>query len=375
MQLPHAQQLGFFRVCPKAINPLAWALVGMGLMVAAGSARAAELTTLAGSTNGSADGPAIAAQFDGPSGVAVDREGSIYIADSGNHRIRKLEQTPRGWVVRTFAGSTRGTRDGAAGEAQFNYPTGVAVDRSGTVYVAEYYGHRIRKICPNGDRSTVTTVAGSTSGFADGPAAVARFKNPAGVAIDAAGNLLVADRNNERVRKISFETDGAKVTTIAGSGIAGFSDGPASTAQFNDPMGVAVDRTGNIYVADRSNHRVRKITLQAKGAFVSTIAGSKPGFADGSGAKAQFDAPYGIAVDDGGAVLVVDSMNNRIRTVSFGVDGPIVTTLAGNGRAGSVDGQAKQGQLNYPNGVAIDGVGDVLVAEDGGDRIRRVSSR
>uniref|UniRef100_UPI003743F19A hypothetical protein n=1 Tax=Psychroflexus aurantiacus TaxID=2709310 RepID=UPI003743F19A len=233
---------------------------------------------MAGSTSGFADGTGRSAQFSKPYGVAVDASGTVYVADYNNHRIRKT--TPAG-VVSTLAGSTQGFADGTGSSAQFSKPYGVAVDASGNVYVADFNNHRIRKTTPAG---VVSTLAGSTSGFADGTGSSAQFSKPYGVAVDASGNVYVADFNNHRIRKT---TPAGVVSTLAGS-TQGFADGTGSSAQFNYPIGVAVDASGTVYVADANNHRIRKITPAGA---VSTLAGSTYGFADGTGISAQFANP------------------------------------------------------------------------------------
>ena len=314
------------------------------------------VTTLAGSTAGSADGTGLAAQFYAPRGVAVDTAGNVYVADYSNHRIRKI--TPGG-VVTTLAGSTQGYADGTGAAAQFRYPFGVAVDTAGNVYVADYGNNRIRKITPSG---VVTTLAGSTYGYADGTGAAAQFRYPFGVAVDAADNIYVADQQNHRIRKI---TPAGIVTTVAGNDSAGFTDGTTESAQFDSPTGVAVDASGAIYIADYFNHRIRMITpggvvttlagstqgfadgtgsaaqfdyaygvtVDAVGnvfvadtnnrrirkitssGVVTTLAGSTEGFADGTGSSAQFNFPSSVAVDTAGNVYVADTANHRIRKI------------------------------------------------------------
>ncbi len=265
------------------------------------------VTTLAGqATAGSTDATGIAAKFNNPYGVAVDTAGNIYVADKYNNRVRKI--TPAG-VVTTLAGSgAAGSTDGTGIAAQFNNPFAVAVDAAGNVYVADTNNNRIRKITPAG---VVTTLAGSTAGYNDATGAAAQFNSPFnGVAVDATGNVYVADTNNNRIRKI---TPAGVVSTLAGSGVAGSTDGTGAGAQFYNPQGVAVDATGNVYVADTNNNRIRKITPVG---VVSTLAGSILGYVDSTLAGARFTYASGVAVDSAGNLYVADSGNNRIRKIT-----------------------------------------------------------
>ena len=271
----------------------------------------AVVSTLAGSGafgfNGFADGTGTEAKFHYPSGVAVDSAGTVYVADYNNHRIRKI--SPSG-VVSTLAGSGAfGFADGTGTEAKFDQPTGVAVDSAGNVYVADTWNSRIRKISPSGE---VSTLAGSGAfGFADGTGTAAKFNYPFGVAVDSSGNVYVADMWNNRIRKI---TPSGVVSTLAGSGVFGFADGAGTAAKFNEPTGVAVDSAGNVYVADMGNNRIRKITPSGE---VSTLAGSGAfGFADGTGTEAKFHYPFGVAVDSSSNVYVADRENHRIRKIT-----------------------------------------------------------
>ena len=262
-----------------------------------------QVTTLAGATKGYADGTGAAAQFNDPWGIAVDTAGNVYVADSGNNRIRKVSFTG---VVTTLAGSTLGYADGSGATAQFSSPDGVAVDAAGNIYVADRNNNRIRKVSPTG---VVTTLAGLIFGYADGTGADSQFKNLEGVAVDAAGNCYVADYGNNRIRKVSPT---GVVTTLAGATV-GYADGTGIAAQFSAPLGVAVDAAGNVYVADYGNNRIRKVSPKGE---VTTLAGSTAGYADGTGAAAQFDGPTGVALDAAGNVYVADVNNHRIRKIT-----------------------------------------------------------
>jgi sugar lactone lactonase YvrE len=215
--------------------------------------------------------------------------------------------------VSTLAGgSEAGYVDAQGGKAFFRTPANLAVDKEGNIYVADTNNHRIRLIRPDG---TVSTLAGSTergyvAGYADGPAGQAKFNGPRGVAVDAKGNVYVADTGNHCIRVIS---PAGQVTTLAGGRQPGYADGQGDQARFNYPTDIAIDATGNSYVADTANHAIRKITPAG---LVSTVAGNgTPGDADGSPKAAQFRAPEGIAVDSQGNVYVADTGNHRIRKI------------------------------------------------------------
>ena len=269
------------------------------------NAKAQYVSTFAGSTQGFVNGTATTAKFNWPMGIAIDTEGTIFVVDSANYVIRKI--TSAG-VVSTFAGSgIGGFADGIASVAQFNGIDGLAVDTAGNVYVADTNNHRIRKISAAG---VVSTLAGSTQGYANGTGTAARFNNPSGVAVDAAGNVFVTDTFNYRIRKI---TPTGVVSTLAGSGIAGFANGTGTAAQFNKTYGIAVNDTGSIFVADALNHCVRKITASG---VVTTFAGSVYGYANGNGTAAKFSYPYGITVDAVGSVFISDATNHRIRKIT-----------------------------------------------------------
>ena len=325
------------------------------------------VTTLAGwpGSSGSADGTGRSARFALAGGLRVDNEGNIYVSDSSNYTIRKV--TIAG-VVTTIAGTPgkSGSTDGPASSALFAGIGGVAVDSAGNLYVADSGNYTIRKITPAGMVSTLAGVAG-TRGEADGTGSAARFYDPQNLAVDRAGNIYVADGNGDAIRKV---TPAGVVTTIAGSPLnAGAADGPGNLASFNDPTGINVDGFGNVYVADFGNDTIRKI---APGAIVTTIAGSPgvSGSADGTGSAASFNGPAGVGVDSSGNVYVADSTNNTIRMVN---PSGFVTTIAGQaGVSGSIDGLATNSRLSTPGDVSIDNSGVVYVADSGNSTIRRI---
>jgi hypothetical protein len=326
-------------------------------------------TTLAGSGNplgsGSTDGAGGAALFDHPTSVAVDGNGNAYVADQGNDTIRKITA---GGVVTTFAGSAGnpGSNNGTGGAARFNQPTGVAVDSSGNVYVADTNNSTIREITPAG---VVTTLAGipGTTGDNNGMASAATFTNPTGLAVDSSGNIYVADDQDYLIRKI---TSGGIVSTLAGT-YNSRTDGSGSTSDaFFYPTGVAVDSSGNVYVADSENDNIRKIT---PGGSVSTLAGNflTTGSTNGTGTAALFFHPTGVAVDSSGNVYVADDYNCDIRLVT---SGGVVTTLAGlAGTPGTANGAGSVARFYDPYGVAVDSHGNVYIADTGNNSIRKGS--
>jgi sugar lactone lactonase YvrE len=311
-------------------------------------------------TAGTSDGTGSAARFHLPTGVAVGPGGILYVADSQNQTIREVAP---GGVVTTLAGSagTPGGADGTGPFATFHTPSGVAVDGNGNVYVADSANCLIRKVTPGG---SVTTLAGTVNvqGSKDGTGLAATFDAPSGVALDASGNLYVADTGNDTIRKV---TPQAVVTTFAGlAGTPGNVNGPGTAARFYQPYGVTVDAGGNVYVADTGNSEVRMITPAG---VVTTVAGNGvSGYTDGTGTGAQFRAPRGVAVDSAGNLFVADTANCEIRKIT---PSGVVTTLAGFD-SGSADGAGIGASFLNPFGIAVDGNGTVYVADTTNDTIR-----
>ena len=322
------------------------------------------VTTFAGSGRGSADGTGTAARFYQPEGIAIDVVGNLFVADTYNCTIRKI--TPDG-LVTTIAGlaGNHGSADGVGSAARFDFPVGIAIDAAGNLYVADTDNYTIRKITPGGTVTTLAGLAGST-GSADGTGSAARFNYPYGVAVDAVGNLFVADTGNYTIRKV---TPAGTVTTLAGfAGSTGFADGSGSAARFYQPEGIAIDVVGNLFVADTFNCTIRKITPAG---LVTTIAGfaGSTGSADGTGSAARFSYPSGIAVDFSGNLFVADTRNYTIRKVT---PAGTVTTLAGQvGLSGSADGAGSMALFDPPFGIAVDAAGTVFVADRDSNVIRQ----
>jgi sugar lactone lactonase YvrE len=313
------------------------------------------VTTLAGSGNASyADGQAAAASFTNPWGLALDDSGNVFVTDSNSHRIRKI--TPNGTVT-TLAGSgNAGYADGQGTAASFNTPAGVAVDAEGNVYVADSASNKIRKVTPSGNVTTLANVFFPTS-----------------VALDGSGNVYVTKSSHTAgLSEVLKITPNGTVTTLAGSGNydgPAYADGQGTAARFNSFLrGLAVDTSGNIYVADTNNDRIRKITPDGT---VTTLAGSGNfGYADGQGTAASFCRPSGLAVDASGNIYVADQLNHRIRKIT--PDGT-VTTIAGSGNEGSADGQGSTASFYRPAGVALDASGNLYVTDSGNRLVRKIT--
>jgi streptogramin lyase len=331
------------------------------------------ITTVAG--NGTASfggdgGPATAAQLWHPSGVAVDAAGDLFIADYENNRVREV--SPSGTITTVAGGGTSGLGDGGpATAAELVFPSGVAVDAAGDLFIADQDNNRIRKVSPSG---IITTVAGNgTYGFGGdgGPATAAELRAPGGLAVNAAGDLFIADAGNSRVRKVS---PSGVITTVAGNGTDGFGGdgGPATAAELTAPGGLALDAGGDLYIADVYNNRIRKVSPSG---IITTVAGSG-GDSEGDGGPATAAAlirPGGVAVGAAGNLYIADSGNVRVREVS---PSGIITTAAGGAGLGgfSGDGGPATAAGLDPGAVALDAAGDLYIADVGNNRIRKVTS-
>jgi sugar lactone lactonase YvrE len=316
-----------------------------------------------GGSTGSTDSTTTTTLFSSPADVAVDAAGNLYVADYWNNRIQKI--TPAG-VVSTLAGTGNiGAINGIGKLASFNGPSGVAVDGSGNVYVADSGNNLIRKITSDGTVSTLagTIVAVDTSNTAT---STPLFSGPSGVAVDASANVYVADAGNNRICVVSAS---GVTRTLAGKGGAGSNNGAGTSATFDNPTGVAVDVSGNVYVADLLNNMIRKISPAG---VVSTLAGNGSiGSKDGIDTAARFYFPNSVTVDASGNVYVTDEINNLIRKIA--PDGT-VTTLAGSGAAGAQNGIGTAASFSDPAGITVDASGNLYVADANNNMIRKITS-
>ena len=360
---------------PRIVSVIIFALLmTAGLMAPLASLSAGEvfMGTVAGTgTSGfSGDaGFAMGGKLAAPEGVAVDAQHNVYIADTGNHRIRKL--TAATGMITTIAGTGTGSSTGDGGQAAaatLFSPASLALTSSGLLYISERGGHRIR--CITLSTGVITTVAGSgVAGYiGDGASATAaRLNAPNGIFVNATGELFIADTTNHRIRKVSAGI----ITTVAGTGTAGLSGdgGPATSAQLSSPYGVAITATGNLLIADTGNSRIR----QMSGTTMTTIAGTTSGFSGdgGTATAAKMTAPRRLLVLSNGDILISDFGNHRVRKIA----GSIISTVYGTGTAGySGDGAlASAAKISAPQEMALDSLGAIFIADTNNRRVRVTS--
>jgi len=290
-----------------------------------------------------------------PTGIIAADDGTLYVTDTYHHDIRKISTDGK---VSKVAGSIKGFKDGNSKDALFDCPCSITVSNDGTLYVADTYNHRIRKISTDG---IVSTIAGSSKGFKDGNGNVALFSRPYGITISRDGTLYIADTDNQRIRKIS--TDGI-VSTVAGSTEFGFRDGNANVALFNDPCSIVISHDDTLYVSDHHNYRIRKISTNG---MVSTIAGPRS-FGDTNGFT---HFPIGIAISRYGILYVADSFVNRILKI---LPNGVVSVFAGSkiGSKGYKDGNLNESLFSYPFGIAISHDSTLYVTDQNSRRIRKI---
>jgi hypothetical protein len=317
-------------------------------------------------TPGALDAFRATAQFHCPSGVAADHDGKLYVADTANCTIRRI--APDGTVT-TIAGraGVPGSADGVGTNAQFRLPQGIALGPGGSLLVADTGNHTIRKITSDGLVSTVAGAAGEANSF-DGPVEGARFFHPEAIAVDSDGDIYVSDTWNHTIRKIT--SDGQVITLAGLAGNFGAADGTGPKARFNRPAGLCLDSEKNVFVADFLNHSVRRITPAG---IVTTSAGLAGiwGSADGTNSAARFYHPQAVVMGSAGEIFVLDSGNQSLRCISFKGADAVVTTVAGlSGTAGAYDGTASAARFFFPSGLAKDGAGDLHIADSGNNTLR-----
>lgn len=302
----------------------------------------AHVSTLAGNKEegGNVDGQGDNARLGAMDGIVIDMEGNLNVIEPFNNTIRKI--SPDG-LVNALSRNESGYEDGSLNTAKFSTLRDIAIDAEGNKYISDTNNNRIRKISASG---IVSTIAGGWQGYEDGPGTEAKFFLPSGITTSKDGNIYVADSglNHSRVRKI---TPDGHVSTVAGGEI-GYADGQGEAAKFTGISGMAVDASGNILIADSGNHKIRKISPEG---LVTTLAGSTMGYADGNTSEAQFNIPYDLTLDKLGNIYVADYSNMRIRKIS--IEG-IVTTIAGDGSYGFLDGEGLNAKLAFPRAIVVD---------------------
>jgi uncharacterized protein (TIGR03437 family) len=311
------------------------------------------VSTIAGSTQGNADGQGSSAQFNKPMGIAIDATGNLFITDTHNHRLRKISPTG---LVSTFAGSSLGFANGTGEVAKFNFPTHITVNKAGQLFVTDLSNNKIRKITPIGLVDTFPFLV-------ELGALPVTLNNPFGITSNTDGGVFVADSNNFKIRRL-FST-GSFTVTIAGS-VFGTANGQGILSQFANPKGIEIDASENLYVADDGVSKlIRKISSTG---LVTTLAGGTAGFIDGQGTTAKFRELSDIAVDADGNLFVTDK--NCVRKIS---PTGLVTTVAGSDTTGFADGEAATAQFNLIKGIAIDSQGNLYVADTNNHKIRKIT--
>ena len=369
-QAPAARRLP--ALAAALVLGVACALSGPPAALAAPS----DITTVAGSGvngYGGDGGSATSAQMMAPAGLALGAGGNLYIADFFAHTVRRVNSSG---TISTFAGTGVAGYSGDGGPAsaaQLNMPGDLVVDAAGNVYIADFGNHRIRRVSPGG---TISVYAGTgTAGYSgdSGPALLARLYNPAGLDIDAAGNLYVTEYGNGTVRRIDAAT--RVITTLAGNGTNGYGGdgGPATAAQMNAPTDVAVHGDGTAYIAELNGHRVRKVT---PGGTITTLAGTGVAGNSGNGgpaASALLSQPAGVDIDSTGNVFIAEFGNHDVRKVT---PAGAISRVAGTGVAGSGGdgGPALSAQLSTPSRANLDASGNFYVSDWGNHRVRRVEA-
>lgn len=363
---------------PRCLAFLAWLVLPLAGHSQTNYANPFTFATIAGKalTTGTNDGNGSGALFDFPDGLALDGAGNLYIVDQYNFTIRKM--TPAGTVT-TLAGQAgvAGSADGTNRSATFNHPWGLARDKAGNLYVADQGNHTMRKMTPTGTNWVVTTIAGAAgvAGSADGTNSAARFNWPDGTAVDTNGNVYVTDQGDHTIRKLTPVGTNWVVTTIAGlATVYGSADGSNSTALFNKPSSVAVDNAGKLYVADLFNNTIRMLTQAGTNWVVTTIAGQAgvSGSKDGTNKAALFYQPNAVAPDALGNLFVTDYGNNTIRKMAHFGTNWVVTTLGGvAGDSGITNGTGSAARFYHPTFMALDAAGDLYVSDRDNDIIRR----
>lgn len=362
----------------RYVVPILW-----GLTVAIGqlSAQTFTFTTLAGGTQGTNDGINGMAQFCFPAGIAVDKQGNLFVTDTSTNTIRKVTPVGDDWLVTTIAGvpslgaSGVSTNDGVNGDARFYHPEGILADTNGNLFVVDHDNNTIRQLTLNGTDWNVTTIAGwgGQRGTNDGINSDVRFWGPRGIAMDASGTFYITDASTHIIRKMAHVGTNWVVTTIAGlAANFALTDGTNSNARFNFPFSLAVDANTNIFVADFGNNAIRKMRPIGTNWVVTTLAGNgNPGSADGTNTQARFNSPAGVALGKDGNLYLSDQFNNTIRKMTPVGTNWVVTTIGGVALAqGTNNGLGTNAHFFKPWGIAVDAQGRLFIVDHSNQTIR-----